>query len=113
MAESSSKEKERAWREQLAREMGLGPLHNAAILNKKSTAKQLLAEGENANVRAANRVTPLMLAALFGRKGMAKLLIEKGAHRHLQDHKKRRAIDVGFDSFPHLNITNELGVCGN
>src|SRR5262249_55914799 len=63
-------------------EMKLTLLHRAAMRGHVETAKLLLDAGVPVDVRAANDVTPLRIAAACGQPEMVRLLLENEARIH-------------------------------
>ena len=62
--------------------VGCGPsvdIHEAARTGNIEAVKQHLADGADVNVKDKSGSTPLRLAAEFGHKEVAELLITKGA----------------------------------
>ena len=64
---------------------GFGALHFAAEGGDKAMVETLLGHGTKVDLRAANDVTPLMVAARKGFKTVAETLLAKGANINAQD----------------------------
>ena len=71
--------------------LGWTPLHYAASRGQMEMARLLLANKAMVNAPAPNGETPLMMAALSGRKPMVDLLIKSGADITTQDTKGQDA----------------------
>lgn len=56
------------------------------------TARLLIENGANVNVRSFEGWTPLMIACQLGNVKMVKLFLEKGANVHLRAHNKKTAL---------------------
>ncbi|OAD16020.1 ankyrin repeat domain-containing protein [Achromobacter insolitus] len=73
--------------------LGWTPLHYAASKGQLEMARLLLAHQAMANAPAPNGETPLMMAALSGRKPMVDLLLKAGADVGTRDTKGQTAAD--------------------
>ncbi|WP_258128398.1 ankyrin repeat domain-containing protein [Achromobacter anxifer] len=73
--------------------LGWTPLHYAASKGQLEMARLLLANKAMANAPAPNGETPLMMAALSGRKPMVDLLLQAGADVGTRDTKGQTAAD--------------------
>jgi uncharacterized protein len=60
-------------------------LHNAVMLGWTKTVHQLLDRGANVNSAGKYGATPLMLAVMWKRPVIAKLLLERGADVHAKN----------------------------
>ncbi|WYX31612.1 ankyrin repeat domain-containing protein [Achromobacter denitrificans] len=73
--------------------LGWTPLHYAASKGQMEMARLLLAQHAMPNAPAPNGETPLMMAALSGRKPMVDLLLKSGADVGTRDTKGQTAAD--------------------
>ncbi|MCY1517326.1 Ankyrin repeat protein [compost metagenome] len=73
--------------------LGWTPLHYAASKGQMEMARMLLAQHAMPNAPAPNGETPLMMAALSGRKPMVDLLLKAGADVGTHDTKGQTAAD--------------------
>ena len=73
--------------------LGWTPLHYAASKGQMEMARLLLAQHAMPNAPAPNGETPLMMAALSGRKPMVDLLLKAGADVGTRDTKGQTAAD--------------------
>jgi hypothetical protein len=73
--------------------LGWTPLHYAASKGQMEMARLLLAQHAMPNAPAPNGETPLMMAALSGRKSMVDLLLKAGADVGTRDTKGQTAAD--------------------
>ncbi len=69
------------------------PLTNAVTSGDESAVSALLADGADVNGRTSGGQTPLILAIIFGRTQMVRLLVKAGADPELRDNLGLNATD--------------------
>jgi hypothetical protein len=69
------------------------PLTNAVTSGDESAVSALLADGADLNERTSGGQTPLILAIIFGRTEMVRLLVKAGADPELRDNLGLNATD--------------------
>ena len=76
------------------RTLGLTPLSCAVLYGQAQTAKLLIQEGADVNVRGRDGGTPLHHAAFLGQAQTAEFLIQKGADVNAKNHKGETPSDA-------------------
>jgi ankyrin repeat protein len=95
--------------------IGVTPLHLAAIRGYNHMAELLLARGANVNVRDNDGDTPLIFAAGSGHKNVAELLLTKGAdvnakNQHMRQTSLHLAAWKGYKDVAALLLANKVEV---
>lgn len=73
--------------------LGWTPLHYAASKGRNETLQMLIGQGAIVNAPGPDGTTPLMMAALYGSEGAARLLLENGADATMFNLKHQTAAD--------------------
>ncbi|XP_011183388.2 uncharacterized protein LOC105212806 [Zeugodacus cucurbitae] len=82
-------------------ERGISPLHYACGMENATVAadiiKLFLQDGADANVRSNENMTPLHVAAIFGRVVIVNLLLKHGARHDLLDDERKTPIHYAIE----------------
>ena len=73
----------------ITNDMGVTPLHFAAVRGHKEVAEFLISKGADVNSQTEFGQTPLFWAAMKGKCDVIELLISKGSNVDTKDHKDR------------------------
>ena len=75
-------------------ELGVSPLHWAALNNNSKLVRFLLKNGANVNSAAVDGDTPLQTAVILGHTDIVKLLLDSGADPSIADNLGTTPLDV-------------------
>jgi len=87
-------------------DIGMTPLHGAAMIGDVDVARVLVDKGADVNRQTRDGYTPLHVAAISGKTEFVQFLLDKGANRSLRDKRNLTPAEAAVQ-FPAMSVSKE------